>query len=129
MELDAFTRDLGRSQGRVTSPGSDGRAILVLGDLDSRRVAELTPGDFVQVEQAVDLTNERIVLARGSVSVPKGLAARLAWEVSIRVGEVSLARVRVRAGQTKSVDDMIANVARIYGVQTVALRLELIEGA
>jgi len=127
MELDAFTSDLGRSQGRVPAPGSDGGAVLVLGDLRLHRVAEVTPGDFVQAEQVVDLTDERIMRARGSLRVPEDLPAAIAWEVSLCIDGVKRASLRVRAGQTKAVDDLAANVTRDRGMHTLAIRLELID--
>jgi hypothetical protein len=108
-------------------PESDRRAVLVLGDLQLRRVAELTPGDFVQAEQAVDLTNERIVRARGSLRVLEELPVALAWEVSLSIDGVKRARLRVRGGQTKAIDDLAANVTRDRGMHTVAIRLELID--
>lgn len=127
MELDAFTSDLGRSQGRVPGPSGSGRAVFVLGDLELRQVAQLTPGDFVEAQQPVDLTDERIIRARGSLRVPDGLSVVLAWEVSLCIDGVKRAWMRVRGGQAKSIDDLAANVSRDLGVHTVAVRLELLE--
>jgi len=125
VELDAFTSDLGRSQGRVL--GSEGRPVLVLGDLQLRRVAELTPGDFVEAQQLIDLTAEHLVRARGSLRVPDDLPEGLAWEVSLTIDGVKRARLRARGGETKAIDDLAANVTRDRGVHTVAIRLELID--
>jgi hypothetical protein len=125
VELDAFTSQLGRTQGRVTSPG--GAAVLVLGDLQARQVAQLTPGDFVQAEQDVDLTDERIIRTRGSLRVPDGLPNAAAWEVSLCVDGVKRATLRARGGETKSVDDLAINVVMERGVHTVAVRLELVD--
>jgi len=90
-------------------------------------VAELTPGNFVEAQQHVDLTGERIVRARGSLSVPDDLVGALAWEVSLSIDGVKRAWLRVRGGQTKSIDDLAANVSRDRGVHMVAIRLELID--
>ncbi len=126
MELDAFTSDLGRSQGRVLTPGADGHAVLVLGDLQLRRFAEVTPGDFIQAEQVVDLTGDVVVRARGSLRVSEDLPDALAWEVSLCIDGVKRARLRARGGETKAIDDMAMNVTRDDGVHTLAIRLELI---
>jgi hypothetical protein len=99
----------------------------VLGDLRARQVAELTPGDFVQAEQDVDLTNERIIRARGSLRVPDGPPSALAWEVSLCVDGVKRATLRARGGKTKSVDDLAVNVVMERGVHNVAIRLELVD--
>jgi len=126
MELDAFTSDLGRFQGRVPEPGGSRGAVLVLGDVRLRRGAELTVGDFVEAQQLVDLTDERIVRVRGSLSVPDNLVADLAWEVSLFIDSVKRASLRVCGGETKAIDDLAVNVSRERGMHTIAIRLELI---
>lgn len=127
MELDAFTSDLGRSQGRVPTPGGEGRAVLVLGDLQLRRTVDLRAGDFVQAEQAVDLTDERLIRTRGSLRASEDLPIEVAWEVSLCIDGVKRASLRVRGGEWKSIDDLAANVTRERGVHTVTIRLELVE--
>ena len=91
------------------------------------RVAELTPGDFVQAEQDADLTNERVIRARGSLRVPDGLPSAMAWEVSLCLDGVKRATLRARGGETKSVDELAINVVMERGVHTVAVRLELVD--
>jgi uncharacterized protein YbjT (DUF2867 family) len=98
----------------------------VLGNLQLRQAAELTSGDFVEAQQLVDLTDERIVRARGSIHVPDDLPSAFAWEVSLSVDGDKRARLIVRGGQTKSIDDLAANVTGDRGLHMVAIRLEII---
>ena len=57
MALTAFTSRLGSSQGRLPSgTAPDGRFVFVLGDLEPGHVAELAPGDYVEVSEVTDLT-------------------------------------------------------------------------
>jgi adhesin HecA-like repeat protein len=127
LELDAFTSDLGLSQGRVVLSTEPRTAVLVLGHLSPRHTARLRPGDHVQAEQEVDLTAERLLQTQGTLGVQDDLAPGLAWEVSLCVGGTKRARLLARAGEVKSISDLAVNVSADEGLHVVALRLELVE--
>ena len=123
MELDAFTEALGTRQGRLRQ---DGGYVLVLGDVEPRRAHELSVGDYVEWRQDVDLTDEVVVRIQGSMRTPKDVPAGLAWEVSIIVDDITVARLIATPGRTQRVDDMAAYVASMVGEHRVAVRLELV---
>jgi hypothetical protein len=127
MELDAFTSDLGRSQGRIALPTEPRTAVLVLGHLRPRHTARLRPGDHVQAEQEVNLSTERLLRTQGTLEVPHDLAPGLAWEVSLCVDGIKRARFMARAGEVKSIADLAVNIAQDEGLHVIALRLELVE--
>ncbi|TQF11028.1 hypothetical protein FJV41_36365 [Myxococcus llanfairpwllgwyngyllgogerychwyrndrobwllllantysiliogogogochensis] len=129
MALTAFTSRLGLGQGRVrpqrATPAS-GEYLFVLGDEEPGRRFELTPGDFAEVTQAVDVTGVDLVRAALRLRVPSAAPAGLAWEASLVVDSVKYARCLGRPGRDRLVTDMAANVSKLSGVHTVGVRLELI---
>ncbi len=120
MELTAFTSRLGAGQGRL------GPAVLLLGDDEPGRTFELAQGDHVEVTQAVDLTGVTLVRAAMTARSPTRMPPGFAWEVSIVVDGVKYARVTVRAGSERALDDLAANVSKLAGQHTVGVRLELV---
>ena len=127
MALTAFTSRLGISQGRLpTKDAPDGGFVLVLGDLEPGHVAELAPGDYVEVSQITDLTG--VVLARVWLRlwVPENTPQNLAWEVSIVVDGIQRASARGRPGRIRELTDLAANTSKMAGMHTVAVRLQLV---
>jgi hypothetical protein len=126
MELDAFSNRLSAGQGRLSTDA--GAFEFVLGDIEPGRFAALVPGDRVGIRQNVDLSGADLVRLQGVLRVPASLPASFAWEVSIVVDGVALARTRAVAGRTRILTDVIANVSGLNGVHAVEVRLELVEG-
>lgn len=123
MELDAFTEALGTRQGRVRQGDSP---VLVLGDIEARRVHALSEGDFVEWEQLVDLTNETLLRIQGGIATPTDLPDGWTWEVSLTVDGAKYARLRATPGRAQRVDDLTAYVRDLTGLHRVAVRLELV---
>jgi len=129
MELDAFTSRLGFGQGRVqpaTPASADGAWAFVLGDDQAGRCFDLTPGDHAEVVQDADLTGLAFVRAHLTLRVPARMPPGLAWQVSLIVDGVKHAIVTGRAGRTRTVSDLAANVSKLSGVHRVGVRLELV---
>lgn len=108
--MDAFTRNLGITQGRVEDVG------VVLGNLAQGRDANLVPGDFAEVLQQVDLTGVSILRVRGRFEL-RGAQ----WELSVLVDGRKLGRLE---GRTRVVTDLGADVSTLSGVHEIAVRLE-----
>jgi len=129
MELDAFTSRLGLGQGRVRPtaiPAGAGEYAFVLGDDESGRFFELSPGDHAEVVQVVDLTDVDLVRAHLVLRVPAVSASDLAWEVSLLVDGAKLARASAKPGRTRELTDLAANVSKLTGSHTLGVRLELV---
>lgn len=134
MTLTAFDCRLGASQGRLPrealataagspAPGS-GNFVFVLGDVEPGRRHDLDAGDHAEVTQAVDLTGTDLVRARLHLRVPADVPAGMAWEASLIVDGVGLARARCRPGRARTLTDLAANVSKLAGVHQVGVRLE-----
>ncbi|MFI5299195.1 MAG: hypothetical protein ACHREM_13950 [Polyangiales bacterium] len=124
MELDAFTTRLGVGQGRIVA--GDGSLLLVLGDVEPGRFAELAVGDHVDVVQSVDLTGVALIRANLSLRVPASVLNTLAWEASIVVDGAVQARLRGAPGRTRRTSDLAANVSKLAGLHDVGVRLALV---
>lgn len=125
MELDAFSSQVGLTQGRL-DPARAGEHAFVLGDELGGRVAELTPGDFAEVAQDADVTDVDIVRVWLRLRVPDDVPPDLAWVASITVDDRVVARGTARPGQTRDLTDLIGNVSKLAGTHRVAVRLELV---
>ena len=125
MELDAFSSELGAAQGRVPS-GTDGEHVFVLGDATGGRMAELSPGDFAEVAQDVDVTDVDLVRAWLRLRVPDEVPSDVQWTVAITVDDRVVARGTARAGETRELADLVGNVSKLVGTHRIAVRLELV---
>jgi len=133
MARTAFDAQLGTTQGRAlaTSVGTvapSGDYLFVLGDADHGRLHDLAVGDHAELQQAVDLTGVDLVRAQLRLRVPASTPADRRWVVSIRVDGAPLAQATAKAGRERALTDLAANVSKLTGVHTVAVRLAL-EGA
>jgi len=127
MALTAFTSRLGTGQGRLRTASADaGDYAFVLGDAEAGRIFELAPGDHAEVTQSLDVTALDFVRASLRLRVPVNTPAGLAWEASILVDGVKLARMRSKPGRERLVTDLAGNVSKLAGVRSVGVRLELV---
>jgi len=129
MALDAFTSRLGLGQGRIrplNAPVPSGDNVFVLGEDEPGRFFDLEPGDHAEVSQQTDLTDVDVVRAALRLRVPKMQPASLAWEVTILVDGTKLAAATCKPGSTRVLTDLAANVSKLVGLPTVAVRLELV---
>ncbi len=124
MELDAFRSQLGEGQGRVAN--AEGEHVFVLGDETGARAAELSPGDFAEVSQDVDVTGADVVRVWLRLRVPDDVPDDMGWVVSITVDGRVVARGTARAGTTRDLTDLLGNVSKIAGTHRLAVRLELV---
>lgn len=131
MTLDAFTARLGIDQARIarsdSQPGAGSHA-FVLGSAHATR-HELTPGDYVEVSQDVDLTDETLVRVAGLATVPDEGGFGPQWEVSLRVDDEARASLRIASGRSRDLGDLGANVSRDQGVHRLAVRLQFVQEA
>ena len=125
MEFDAFSARLGTSQGRIE--GEEGNFVFVLGDLQPGYLADFEPGDRAEVVQDVNLSGADLVRAKLALSIPEDMPAGLYWEASILIDGVKQASAVGRAGRTRAIADLAANISKRSGVHAVAVRLQLRE--
>ena len=123
-DLDAFRTNLGATQGRVEA--DPGEVRFVLGDTEGGNRFVLVPGDYAEVVQTTDLTDVTLVRARLTLRVPADSAAAPAWEASIVVDGVKLARTACEAGRSRVIRDLAANVSKHTGMHDIGVRLELV---
>lgn len=129
MELDAFTSRLGLGQGRIrplNAPVPSGDNVFVLGEDEPGRFFDLEPGDHAEVAQQTDLTDVDLVRAALRLRVPKTLPTSLGWEVAILLDGTKVATATCNPGCTRVMSDLAANVSKLSGLHTVAVRLELL---
>ncbi len=125
---DAFTVRLDDGQGRVqpsTVAPADGAWAVVLGDDTPGWRESLDVGDYVQIEQDLDVTNIALVRPRLAFRMPAGLPPGLVWQVAILVDGAVQVVVTARPGTTRVLSDLAANVVALGGVHRVGVRLEL----
>ena len=125
MEFDAFSARLGTSQGRIEK--EEGNFVFVLGDLQPGYFADFEPGDRAEVTQDVNLTGADLVRAKLAINIPADMPAGLYWEASILIDGVKQASAVGRAGRTRAIADLAANISKRSGVHAVAVRLQLRE--
>ena len=130
MELNAFTARLGIGQGRIhpqnTVPLS-GDYVFVLGEDEPGRLFELADGDYAEVLQDVDITEQDLIRSNIHLRVPANLPANYAWEVAIVVDGTKLTTTTCLAGRERNITDLAANVSKMTGIHQVGVRLELVE--
>ena len=81
MELTAFNSRLGFSQGRI--PLNETDFVFVLGDDVPGYFHNLEGGDYAQVVQGIDLTDENIVQTELTVKIPDSTPTTIGFELSI----------------------------------------------
>jgi hypothetical protein len=123
VELDAFSAQLGETQGRVRR--ASGEHVFVLGAELGRRAAELSPGDFAEVWQEVDVTDIDLVRVWLQLRVPDDVPPGLAWVAAITVDDRVVARATARPGETRDLTDLVGNVSKLVGTHRIGVRLEL----
>jgi hypothetical protein len=123
MPLDAFTSRLGVGQGRL--PRGDGGHVFVLGTDEPGHVAELAPGDFVELVQDVDVSDLDLIRMSLRLRTPSSLPSELRWSVALRLDGVEVARTSGRPGRARAITDLAANVSKFFGTRELAIRLEL----
>ena len=72
------------------------------------------------------LAEADLVRAALRLRVPKTLPTGLAWEVAMLVDGTKVATATCKPGCTRVVSDLAANVSKLSGLHTVAVRLELL---
>ena len=127
-DLNAWTRELGATQGRlipVNSDAVDGDYVFVLGRDLARLEQDLNVGDFVQVEQTADFDTTEIVEVSIRMRSSASLPSPRQWKVQLLIDSVERALRVLRDGE--EVDQKLAaNVSQLApGDHTLAIRLEL----
>lgn len=128
--INAFTTQLGETQGRVADPQST--QVMVLGHNQSGWFANLTParlrgeGDHVQVSQRTDLSGIDLIRVGGTLEV-RSLPQGVTWQATILVDGDRMASLQGRVGAKRPLEDLAANVSALAGLYTVTVRLELVE--
>ncbi len=125
MEFDAFSARLGMSQGRIEA--AEDNFVFVLGERDSGSLADLVPGDRAEVVQTVNLSGTDLVRAKLTLRVPAEVPSNYYWEALIVIDGVKYASAIGRSGRTRVLEDLAANVSKLSGLHTVAVRLQLRE--
>ena len=129
MELNAFTSRLGIGQGRIkpinAAPAS-GDYVFILGDDQPGRFYQLTSGDYAEVVQDVDLTNQKIIRVNLLLRVPENLVSGYAWEAALIVDGSPVAKVTCESGRQRTIADLAANISKMTGVHQFGVRLSLV---
>jgi len=128
----AFTTQLGETQGRVADPQFT--QVMVLGHDQPSWFADLAParlpsvGDHIQASQRTDLAGIDLIRVDGTFEV-RSLPQGVTWNATILVDGDRVASLQGRAGATRPLEDLAANVSAFTGLHTVTVRLELVEVA
>ena len=128
MSLNAFTRELGTTQGRLVPQGfvpPEGTYAFVLGRDVPGLNQRLAVGDFVEVSQTADFGGASFVRLQAGVRPPKAMPAGLFWTASLRVDGLELASADLGPGRTRDFSDIAANVSKLAGDHQLAFRLQL----
>ena len=127
--LNAWTRELGATQGRlipVNADAVDGDWVFVLGRDLAGLEQDLNIGDFVQVEQTADFDTTEIVSVTLRMRSSASLPSPREWKVQLLIdgGE----RVARTLRDSEDVDQKLAaNVSQLApGDHTLTIRLGLI---
>jgi hypothetical protein len=124
-----FEARIDTQQGRIEptiTPAASGLRAMVLGSDFAGRTADLAPGDFVQVVQDVDLTGIHVIRANMVLKTPGDVPEGWAWRASIAIDGDTAGQALGWPKQTRR-PDIVANVSKLSGFHTVALRLDLVE--
>jgi hypothetical protein len=128
--LNAWTRALGETQGRVPLPEGErieGEYAFALGAAEAGLFQTLNIGDHVEVSQTADLTGLKLLRAVARLRPPSVVPAGTAWRYSLRVDGVERAAQVLVPGRPRRRADLAANVAYLApGNHTIAFRLELV---
>ena len=130
MAFTPFDMEMGKRQGRLVPSGwtpSSGEHAFVLGSDLPGHMHRLEVGDHCEVFQDMDFTGVNFIRARLRLRNASSLPVGLNWEASILVDGVKKATMTVEPGRTRDRADMAANVSKLTGTHSVAVRLELIE--
>jgi hypothetical protein len=130
MAFTPFDMEMGARQGRLKPSGwtpTSGEYAFVLGSNLPGHIHRLEAGDHCEVSQEMDLTGVNFIRARLRLRNASFLPAGLNWEASILVDGMKKATMTVEPGKTRDRADMAANVSKLTGMHSVAVRLELIE--
>jgi len=128
--IDAFTTQLGRTQGRTTDLKQT--HTMLLGHGQPGWFADLAParlpavGDHVQVSQRTDLTGIDLIRVGGTLEV-RSLPQGVTWQATILIDGDRMASLQGRAGAARPLEDLAANVSALAGLHTISVRLELVE--
>jgi len=129
MELNAFTSRLGLGQRRIkpknAAPAS-GDYVFLLGDDQPGRFFQLELGDYAEVVQDVDLTDQKIIRVNLQLRVPEGLVSGYAWEAALIVDGSPVAKATCKSGRQRTIADLVANVSKMSGIHPFGVRLSLI---
>ncbi len=127
MSLDAWTRELGTQQGRITPLGaaaSSGEKVFCLGWDVAGHFDEFAHGDFAQIEQTATFTADtKLFRVRASVRPPLVIPDDFEWTLSLLVDGVEAVTVTLVAGANTRIYDLAANVSKLAGPHTIAVRL------
>lgn len=127
--LNAWTRELGTTQGRIIPVNFvpiDGVWVLCLGRDLAALEQDLNVGDFVQIEQTADFDSTEVVEISVRLRSSSALPSPRRWKVQLLIDSVERAVRILRDGE--EVDQKLAaNVSQLApGNHALALRLELV---
>lgn len=114
---------LGLDQGRREEAG--GGAAFWLGSAEEGRLADLIPGDFVELVRTVDLTEDDLVSFSGSFTTPRDLPGDRRWRLLLLLDGVEVAGLEGWPGYTRQIDDLKLNASKLSGDHEIAIRLQL----
>lgn len=130
MEFDAFTARLGAGQGRIAPKNNQpfsGDYVFVLGEDESGRCFELAAGDYAEVYQDMDVTDQDIIRVHLHLRVPRSMPAGLQWEAGLVVDGMMVAKATCPTGKERTITDLVANVSKLSGAHSIGVRLILVE--
>lgn len=114
---------LRQSPGVLSGLIEDGSFVLGVDDLYNE--VEITNGDYVEVAQLMDLTDEDLVSLDAQAVVP-AVESGVAWHLKILVDGVEIGDWELPEYTELSIADLRAPVRRYSGMHEVAYRLELV---
>ena len=125
--MDAWTRGLGTTQGRIAASAPEGSFVFELGSSEAGAFQAFNIGDYSEVSQAADLTGLALLRATALLRPPAVATPGCAWKYRLLVDGVERASQVLVPGHPRRRADLAANVAWMGGgVHTIAFRLELV---
>lgn len=129
--MDAFSSRLGVSQGRIPHrlPAASNEVswAFVLGEEEPGHIHMLQAGDYAELSQEADLTDVRLVRVYATLRAPPSTVATLRWQASLGIDGQRVAAASARPGRSRILTDLAADVSKLSGLHTLAIRLELRE--
>jgi len=127
--LTAWNRELGTTQGRIAPRDfvpPEGDFVFVLGRDVRGFTARFAIGDYVEVKQAANFGDAKLLRFCARLRPPATVPASVAWKATLRIDGSDRASTRLTPGWIRYRVDLAANISKLTGDHELCFRLELV---